>query len=406
VSASIIVIITAVIFLGAVKLKVPLGLSFFICAILLAALSGMPVGVIPGQIGKSLIDYETIRLVGVVYLLTTMGRLLSELGWLTRTVNSLQTLIGDRRISAVTPASIIGLLPMPGGAMLSAPLVKEGAKSLNISSEKLTFLNFWFRHLWEYVWPLYPGLILSSAILELPVGTFVKAMWPLTVAAIISGILFGFRGIEVIKEKSSSKRHKLKAFLDFIKITWYIWVVVLFVLALGFDVFPIVALCVLIMLLIVRKNTSEKLSILRGSLSWRVLTMLAGVMIFKGVLEASNVLETLAGELSGIPPAILLFTIPFSIGLLTGVNSAYVGLGFPLLAPLIFAGEKFLPGSYTLAYAAGFYGVLLSPVHLCLLLTKQYFNAEWKGIYKHLLPATSLVYLVAITMFILKNYVF
>jgi hypothetical protein len=44
-----------------------------------------------------------------------------------------------------------------------------------------------------------------------------------------------------------------------------------------------------------------------------------------------------------------------------------------------------------LAFAAGFIGVLLSPVHLCLALTRDYFHADWAPLYRLLLPSVALL---------------
>jgi hypothetical protein len=45
-----------------------------------------------------------------------------------------------------------------------------------------------------------------------------------------------------------------------------------------------------------------------------------------------------------------------------------------------------------LAFASGIAGDLLSPFHLCLVLTKDYFHAEWKGIFSLLwVPVASLL---------------
>jgi len=41
--------------------------------------------------------------------------------------------------------------------------------------------------------------------------------------------------------------------------------------------------------------------------------------------------------------------------------------------------------------AGGFLGVMFSPVHLCLALTRVYFKAEWGPIYRLIAPSALLV---------------
>jgi len=45
---------------------------------------------------------------------------------------------------------------------------------------------------------------------------------------------------------------------------------------------------------------------------------------------------------------------------------------------------------------------MVSPVHLCLALTRVYFEAEWAPIYRRLLPASLLVVLVGALLLILR----
>jgi integral membrane protein (TIGR00529 family) len=393
--------IVTVIFIVAVKLDAPLGLTFIGIALLLGLLSGMPfVGVLM-TIGKEVVAHGTLRLVGIVYILNLMGVVLTKMGVLTRTVESLSMIIKDRRVSMVVPAALIGLLPMPGGAMLSAPMVEEGSRKFQITPERLTFLNYWFRHLWEYVWPLYPGIILSTGLLNLRAAALIAPMWPLTIVSVFTGGIIGFRGLGKASKDISSSGSKIKALGDFFRLTWYVWVVVVFVLFFGFDILPIVALCGLLILLFAKFKQAEKLKFLKSAISWKVLTLVTGVMVFKGTLELTGILEELTTTLAFVPKVLLLFIIPFAVGLLTGVNAAYVGLGFPLLTGFFISSTgNFDAGNFAFAYAAGFAGVLVSPVHLCLALTKEYFGANWGGIYKFLIPAASIVFASAIIILI------
>ena len=125
-------------------------------------------------------------------------------------------------------------------------------------------------------------------------------------------------------------------------------------------------------------------------------------MIFKTILQSSGALVSIADYLGrmGISPLILLFGIPFLVGVLTGITAAFVGVTFPLLLPFITKSEPNF--SYLiLAYVGGFSGVLLSPVHLCLLFTKEYFKADFKKVYRLLFLPLSLVVGVALVILFL-----
>ncbi|MEE9192464.1 MAG: DUF401 family protein, partial [Candidatus Aerophobetes bacterium] len=56
-----------------------------------------------------------------------------------------------------------------------------------------------------------------------------------------------------------------------------------------------------------------------------------------------------------------------------------------------------------LAYVGGFSGMLLSPVHLCLLFSTKYFGADLKKVYRLLYLPVSLVVLTALAILFLSK---
>ena len=105
-------------------------------------------------------------------------------------------------------------------------------------------------------------------------------------------------------------------------------------------------------------------------------------MVFKGMLDASGAIDALPAYFrqSGLPVGFILFVLPFIVGLVTGLTVGFVGATFPIIMALL-GGYPDL-GSLTFAFASGFAGVMLSPTHLCLLLTVRYFKADLAGTYR------------------------
>jgi hypothetical protein len=94
---------------------------------------------------------------------------------------------------------------------------------------------------------------------------------------------------------------------------------------------------------------------------------------------------------SGVPLWLIAILVPFLVGLITGVTIAPIAIGFPVLIPLFQNDPHFL-NYMVLAFASGISGDLLSPFHLCLILTKDYFRADLKGVYHFIwIPALSIV---------------
>jgi len=59
---------------------------------------------------------------------------------------------------------VIGLLPVPGGALMSAPIVDSLGSMLGLTRDKKLFVNVWYRHVIVYVYPLNSVIILASAV--------------------------------------------------------------------------------------------------------------------------------------------------------------------------------------------------------------------------------------------------
>jgi hypothetical protein len=124
--------------------------------------------------------------------------------------------------------------------------------------------------------------------------------------------------------------------------------------------------------------------------------MVTSILIFKGILEDSQAVANVSQEFLNwrIPLVSITIILPFIVGGVSGITIAFVGTTFPILISIAEAvGESRLIVQYMmLAMASGFAGVLLSPLHLCLLLSNKYFNAPLESVYKYLwMPSVGLI---------------
>ena len=71
-----------------------------------------------------------------VVLIMTLSELLRQTGGLKGMVESLQALIPNGRFVIAALPALVGLLPMIGGAMFSAPMVEESSRGLDLSRER------------------------------------------------------------------------------------------------------------------------------------------------------------------------------------------------------------------------------------------------------------------------------
>lgn len=390
-----------------------IGLSFLLIVILLrlrwnlGAVMLLAAGLLGGLYGigpvrqltiaaRAGIDQVTLNLVGGLVLIMVLENIIRKRGLLNQMTESLSRVARDRRVTMAILPGVIGLLPSAGGAAFSAPMVQEAAGNILISPERRAFVNYWFRHIWEYVSPLYPGVVLTAAVTGLPLNRLMLSQAPLAIAVVVTGALLCFRGVEGHEMEGKRRAGDLRELLvSLLPIAASIILVLVFKLSLS----AAMALVVLSLFLIYRYSPAEIWIALKESVSLKVILMVLGVMIFKGMLDASGAIDALPRTFtqSGMPPALIFLALPFIVGLLTGITVAFVGATFPIIVAMTNGVPD--PAAVTLAFAGGFAGVMLSPTHLCLLLTIRYFHADIGATYRLLYFPTLLVLLVAIVQF-------
>ena len=397
-----------------IRKKLSIGNAFMLGAILLSILFGLKLQIMLGSIFKSITDPKTLSIVLIVILILVLSNSMELAGQMQRLLRNFQGLVLSPRLNLAVFPALMGLLPMPGGAVFSAPMVKELGTQSKLSNAQLSFINYWFRHIWEHWWPLYPGILLITVMTDLSLVTIMLLMCPFTFIA----VWLGYRNIkasdQLQKINQASQRSPI---WPFIRELVPILVVIFPGLGMGilfskvYSSFPvskelglILALCYAIGLVWYKNSTSKDQiwSTLSNRQLFKMMYGIASILIFKGILADSNAAVAVGQELVKlhVPLILIAVTLPFLVALSSGVVIAFVGSALPILLPLIQSlGEaQFIPAYVMLMLASGFTGMMLSPLHLCFLLSNEYFDVSIGSVYKHLwwpcvlLIAASIIY--------------
>ena len=368
---------------------------------------------------NSIKDIQTISLILVIGLILVMSKIMKESGHMDRLVESFTRITRDARTVGVVMAALIGLLPMPGGALFSAPMVETSLSKHPVTNEQKTILNYWFRHIWEYWWPLYPGVVLAVALLEVSTWQYMVVVAPMTLVSVAAGAIFILRpiGKTIGNHDGGLSWQGIKIFL------WEIMpilIVVLFIIMLagltgllrvfGFDldipgaISILPGLCAAIIWICIANHIpfrQFKSAVLDKSMLPIVL-LIAAIMVFKGIMIDSQAVIQVRDELMTyrIPVTLVIIIMPFLSGLITGIALGFVGASFPLIIPLFPHVPLFDYIAFAgIAYTFGYLGMMLSPVHLCLLVTKDYYKASLLKSYRLLIMPSLTVMFTAIALF-------
>jgi uncharacterized protein len=391
-----------VILIGIYK-KLNIGLTMVLGSVTLGLLSGLTLTDFIQVTGSGLWNSITIMLIISILLLGILGYILKATGALEEIILNLNALVSDLRIIAVAMPMLIGMLTVPGGAILSAPLCAEAGEKLKITPGRQAVVNIWFRHVLYFMLPLFPSLILASQLSGVPMSRFVMHNFPLTVIGVVFGFFYLFRGYGYRSSRVKFSWNKawllLKSLMPLILI---LSLVVFFDLYFPYAITAGIALA-LINYLPEENRGTEILSRLRTlilpGIKIPVALVIAGIMLYKEMLTRTEVIADLTNLVleMGIPVIFLLAVIPFLVGMLTGDNSASVAILFPMFMPLLPAA----PGAYTaylaFLYASSTAGHIISPAHPCFSLTKEYFVVEIKNV---ILPTLPLLVVVMLSGFI------
>jgi integral membrane protein (TIGR00529 family) len=418
------ILIIFLLILLVIKRKWMLGNAFLCGAVSLGLIFNMT----PAAIGRSLVlalmHPKTLSLSLVVGLILVLSHSLERTGQMARLLESFKGLIQRPRINLVIFPALIGLLPMPGGAIFSAPMVKNIGRPFGLSGAQLSYINYWFRHIWEYWWPLYPGILLTTALAGLDLWRLVFFTLPLTIVAVIAGY-WPLRGA-VVSGHTRRRGFVLKAFMPFSKHLAPIAFVIIGGLGLGMalsiwlsgDLESVAKELGLIAALIVaifwvwqgnKMDWPSRWGIVRQPDLLKMLYMVSSILIFKTILEESGAVAQLSREMLqlGIALMPICMILPFIVGAVGGITIAFVGATFPILISLIQALDQghLMIAYMMLALASGYVGVLLSPLHLCLLLSNEYFDTTLLSVYRQMRIPLAVVLMASIAYFGLLCYI-
>ena len=126
-----------------------------------------------------------------------------------------------------------------------------------------------------------------------------------------------------------------------------------------------------------------------------VLIRIYGAFIEARLPGGTLLMEQMRMELNtiGIPVLLLMMIIPFISGFTTGISVGFVGASFPIVFSLIGQDPTMwqLLGGLAIAYPFGFSGTMLSPVHVCLIVTNEHYGSNLERSIVSMIPPSLMV---------------
>src|SRR6056297_3168983 len=186
-----------------IKLKVKLGYSILITSLVLGAVSGIGFKSLTKAILGVFTQMSSLNTILVVTMVSILGGVMKHYQILDIIVKTMQKLIGSKRnIITIIPA-MIGVLIIPGGAILSAPFVKKIGGEINLSPARRAVINLVFRHIAMFLLPYSTSILIVTSIMpDISVPLLIGLNFFFVVSIVAAGYLMFCRDIDLGDSKA------------------------------------------------------------------------------------------------------------------------------------------------------------------------------------------------------------
>lgn len=370
--------------------KVSLGSALLIGSFIAAISSGLsPWGFVVVS-AQTLIEPSTMNLVSTLILISILGSWMATLGILDKMVVALEKVLRSTKTAIMIIPSIMGTLTVTGGAIMAAPMVDTMGDRIQLPQERKAAVNLLFRHAWYFIFPFAPAFILVKEIANVSINQLILIQFPLTVVAVWSGYHFWLRDI---KEDNGQAPKPTKAdYQDLIRYTSPLWASLLLGLGFGFP-FQLALIVGLCFALYYGKAQLKAIpSMIIKGIQIPIVLSGIGIMIFKEVISLGGTLDSMTEFLlkTGLPLGVIVILLPAVVSFVSASSTSAIGITLPLLLPAIRQSDHlmlYIAG----VYSAAFIGYFASPLHLCQVLSLEFFKVKMNDLYReYLFPVAAL----------------
>lgn len=346
--------------------------------------------------------WDTISLIFVVYVISLIQRMMLRRNAIDRARLAVSSLFNNRWVDCAAVPVFIGMLPTPNAAFIAGDIVKASAGD-NLSNDEKAVVTSYFRHVSESFMPTYNSILTALVLSGVAAGDFLIAMLPIVAVIVVSGCFWLLRAKVPMKTGHASSGNKLKNILDIFIGLWPILLIILLVVVFKFHVWFSSLVALIAYFIIHHFSFTEIKPLFREALQPSQYLNIITIMAFKELLAVSGAAAAMTEWFSTLPlPSFLVFAIIFFFGSVISSSTAMIVLCLPMAMVAV-------PGSpvalLALLMGVSYAAMQLSPTHLCLSLTADYFGISLGRLFKKTLPAvittvifTLLYYLILVNI--------
>jgi len=306
----------------------------------------------------------------------------------------------SKKISMMVVPAFFGLLPVAGGALMSAPILDQIDKEVDVNRK--VAINVWFRHVLILIYPISSAMIVASVLSGISLYLIFIALIPPFILMVFMGYFLLVKNIKTNAEPSERDLKKvfhnmipiiIAPIIDFIGRTFFnvaipeIFLLISLIVSLG------IALKFANMKIANIKNVAKKMKI------WRFPLLIFAMFWFLDVFIRSGVAE----EIGSLNLSFILFIL---LGFFLGFATGRIQLPLSILIPIYLS--QFITTIMPLMelvflYCSIFFGYIITPIHPCVAYSTNYFKTNYKNVAKRLAIPTFLCFGLLLSLYALIN---
>jgi len=322
---------------------------------------------------------RTYDLLLALYFVMCLEIELRTSGTLDGMIAALQRLFSSKKIVLAIMPAFLGLLPSLGGARFSAPIVEITSNGSDVTVEEKATINFWFRHIFEYANPINPGMIVACSIAMIPISSYIMHIGWLSFISLALGWLFCLQTLKIGKHTDVERSPKeIRKNIADVALS-LAPVIINFILVVAFDFgaassMGLVAIGMIFLLRCTCRVVNVK-NVFLGAIDKKMILNILCILYFIQLLTVTGTLDAVvkAFQASSLPVPAVIACVSLVIGILTGLSQGHAAIVLPVVAAVA-------PGDLSLigvAMVFGIAGQMITPTHVCLTVTLDYFKADF-----------------------------
>ncbi len=366
--------------------KVSIGTAMFTASVVMGFTAGFGIEGTSGILIRSLFNTTTAELLAITAFVCVLGYLLYYYRVLDKIVDALEDLFKSVPVIIMLIPALMGVLFIPGGAILSAPVVDKLGDRMEIDRVKKSAINMVFRHVGFFIFPFSAAMILAARLGRINVYDLIKVNIPMVIIMAAAGYLLYVRNFPAEKPADSNGQEQAGFAAKTGRAVLYtspIWIGIVLNVFLHVPFYAALVAGIITTYFLAEGEKRDFLKKSYEGIKFNMLYAVAGIMVLQGFISKMSALNETINLMTewGMAIEIIITAASVFVGFATASNPAVVGMLFPVFLPL--APDYHTGIMYAfLIFVSGYLGYFVSPLHLCQVFTAEYFDIEIKELYR------------------------